>query len=276
MRSERWNGIASSRRSLSITESLTHFASMATGSPEGLKWCIRAKISFTDPNKAMRDPVIYRCNLLPHHRTGDKFKIYPTYDFACPIVDCLEGVTHALRTNEYRDRNPQYHWMLEKTGLRKVEIWDFGRMNFVYTLLSKRKLKWFVEEGKVRGWDDPRFATVRGSFSSFSSLPSSCLHSLPLPSPPLYIYTNYFEGKKNRNQKKRNDDRSPHSIHAPPRTFPSFHQLGVGRHLEHQQESHRSGRAEVCRVGGGGVVRFLSLSFLPPYLLPPTLPPSFP
>jgi glutamyl-tRNA synthetase len=170
MRDERMNGIASARRDCSPEDSLARFAEMATGSPEGLRWCIRAKISFTDPNKAMRDPVIYRCNLLPHHRTGDKYKIYPTYDFCCPIVDSIEGVTHALRTNEYRDRNPQYQWMLDALKLRKVEVWDFGRLAFVYTLLSKRKLKWFVEEGHVSGWDDPRFPTVRGaSFLPFLS-----------------------------------------------------------------------------------------------------------
>ncbi|KDE04185.1 hypothetical protein MVLG_05348 [Microbotryum lychnidis-dioicae p1A1 Lamole] len=162
MRDQRMNGVPSERRDASVEDNLAHFAEMATGSEEGRRWCIRAKISVDDPNKAMRDPVIYRCNLLPHHRTGTKYKMYPTYDFCCPIVDSLEGVTHALRTNEYRDRNPQYQWMLTTLGLRRVEVWDFGRLAFVYTLLSKRKLKWFVEEGHVRGWDDPRFATVRG------------------------------------------------------------------------------------------------------------------
>ncbi|KWU44321.1 glutamyl-tRNA synthetase [Rhodotorula sp. JG-1b] len=162
MRDERMNGVASARRNLSPEESLARFAEMATGSTEGKRWCLRAKMSIDDPNKALRDPVIYRVNDLPHHRTGTRYKIYPTYDFACPVVDALEGVTHALRTNEYRDRNPQYQWMLDATKSRKVEVWDFGRLAFVYTLLSKRKLKWFVEEGHVSGWDDPRFPTVRG------------------------------------------------------------------------------------------------------------------
>ncbi|CAA7271612.1 unnamed protein product [Cyclocybe aegerita] len=162
MRDERFNGIASKHRDDSVEDNLEHFEEMKTGSPEGQRWCIRAKISVDDNNKAMRDPVIYRCNILPHHRTGDKWKIYPTYDFACPIVDSIEGVTHALRTNEYRDRNAQYYWMLEATGVRKVHIWDFSRLNFIYTLLSKRKLHWFVTEKYVSGWDDPRFPTVRG------------------------------------------------------------------------------------------------------------------
>ncbi|GAA5931087.1 glutamate--tRNA ligase GUS1 [Sporobolomyces koalae] len=162
MRDQRMNGVPSARREASVEDSLARFAEMATASTEGKRWCIRAKISYSDPNKAMRDPVIYRVNELPHHRTGTKYKIYPTYDFCCPIVDSIEGVTHALRTNEYRDRNPQYQWMLDALGLRRVEVWDFGRLAFVYTLLSKRKLKWFVEENHVKGWDDPRFPTVRG------------------------------------------------------------------------------------------------------------------
>ncbi|KAF8623582.1 hypothetical protein AX15_006348 [Amanita polypyramis BW_CC] len=162
MRDERFNGIPSKHRDDSIEDNLKHFDGMKAGAEEGLRWCIRAKISIDNPNKALRDPVIYRCNLLPHHHTGEKWKIYPTYDFACPIVDSLEGVTHALRTNEYRDRNPQYQWMIEALGLRKVNIWDFSRLNFIYTLLSKRKLHWFVEKSLVKGWDDPRFPTVRG------------------------------------------------------------------------------------------------------------------
>ncbi|KAF8759155.1 tRNA synthetases class I (E and Q) [Rhizoctonia solani] len=165
MREERTNGIASKHRDDPVEENLKRFEEMKSGSTEGARWCIRAKISVDDPNKALRDPVIYRCNATPHHITGvesDKWKIYPTYDFACPIVDSIEGVTHALRTNEYRDRNPQYAWMIEALGLRKVIVWDFSRINFIYTLLSKRKLHWFVDEKLVSGWDDPRFPTVRG------------------------------------------------------------------------------------------------------------------
>ena len=162
MRDERMKGIASKRREANVEQNLAHFEEMKKGTDEGVKWCIRAKMSVDNPNKAMRDPVIYRCNLLPHHRTGDKWKIYPTYDFCCPVVDSMEGVTHALRTIEYRDRNPQYNWMIEALDLRKVHIWDFSRMNFIRTLLSKRKLTKFVEQGVVWGWDDPRFPTIRG------------------------------------------------------------------------------------------------------------------
>ncbi|KZF20307.1 glutamyl-tRNA synthetase [Xylona heveae TC161] len=162
MRYQRMHGIPSNCRDNSAEENLAHFEEMKKGSEEGLTWCIRAKISVDNPNKAMRDPVIYRCNPLPHHRTGSKWKIYPTYDFCCPIVDSIEGVTHALRTIEYRDRNPQYHWMLKALHLRDVHIWDFARMNFVRTLLSKRKLTKFVDDGVVWGWDDPRFPTIRG------------------------------------------------------------------------------------------------------------------
>ncbi|EEA24261.1 hypothetical protein EYB25_004608 [Talaromyces marneffei] len=162
MAHERMNGIPSKRRESPVEESLARFEEMKTGSEEGQKWCIRAKISFDDKNKTMRDPVIYRCQLTPHPRTGTTWKVYPTYDFTCPILDSVEGVTHALRTIEYRDRNPQYEWMLTALKLRQVQIWDFARMNFVRTLLSKRKLTKLVDKGVVWGWDDPRFPTIRG------------------------------------------------------------------------------------------------------------------
>lgn len=96
MRDERMNGVASERRDSSVEDNLARFEEMKTGSEEGVRWCLRAKMSVDDPNKAMRDPVIYRCNPESHHRTGTKWKVYPTYDFCCPIVDSIEGVTHAL------------------------------------------------------------------------------------------------------------------------------------------------------------------------------------
>ncbi|KAK5654923.1 hypothetical protein OQA88_6679 [Cercophora sp. LCS_1] len=163
MRDQRFNGIASARRDRTVEENLRVFDEMKKGSEEGLKNCIRAKLSVDNPNKALRDPVIYRCNVdTPHHRTGTKWKIYPTYDFACPVVDSHEGVTHALRSTEYTDRNPQYQWFIDTLKLRQVHMWDFARMNFVRTFLSKRKLAKLVDTGKVWGWDDPRMPTIRG------------------------------------------------------------------------------------------------------------------
>lgn len=93
---------------------------------------------------------------------GTLWKIYPTYDFCAPILDSVENVTVALRTNEYRDRNAQYEWMQDALGLRKVTIRDFSRLNFIPTVLSKRKLTRIVDDGKVWGWDDPRMPTIRG------------------------------------------------------------------------------------------------------------------
>ncbi|KAF2140740.1 uncharacterized protein K452DRAFT_288828, partial [Aplosporella prunicola CBS 121167] len=162
MRAERMDGIASGRRDSSVEDNLARFEEMKKGTEEGVKWCIRAKMSVDDPNKALRDPVVYRCNPESHHRTGATWKIYPTYDFCCPIVDSLEGVTHALRTTEYKDRDAQYQWFIKALQLRNVYNWDFARMNFIKTLLSKRKLTKFVDTGFVWGWDDPRMPTVRG------------------------------------------------------------------------------------------------------------------
>lgn len=162
LREERMAHIESSHRNDSIEDSLAHFEEMKKGTEEGTKWYIRARINMADFNGAMRDPVIYRCNPQPHHRTGATWKIYPTYDFACPIVDSLEGITHALRTTEYNDRDAQYQWFLNTLSLRHVHNWNFSRMAFIRTFLSKRKLTKIVDAGDVWGWDDPRMPTVRG------------------------------------------------------------------------------------------------------------------
>ncbi|EME82476.1 uncharacterized protein MYCFIDRAFT_52738 [Pseudocercospora fijiensis CIRAD86] len=162
LQKERMEKIESQHRNDSIEDNLKHFEEMKTGSEEGKKWFIRAKLDMSSNNGAMRDPVIYRCNPDPHHRTGSTWKIYPTYDFACPVVDSVEGITHALRTTEYNDRDAQYQWFIKTLNLRPVHNWNFARMNFIKTFLSKRKLTKVVEEGKVWGWDDPRMPTVRG------------------------------------------------------------------------------------------------------------------
>lgn len=126
MRNERFDGIESKNRNLPAATSLAYFTQdMTTGTARGLSSCLRAKIDMSDNNKCMRDPVIYRCNVTPHHIHGTKWKVYPTYDFACPIVDSIEGVTHALRTIEYRDRNAQYAWFIAALKLRDVYVWDF-------------------------------------------------------------------------------------------------------------------------------------------------------
>lgn len=161
MRQERTDGIASKCRDIDPEESLKIFMKMKSG--EYKDYCLRAKISVDNPNKAMRDPVIYRHIDLPHHATGDKYKIYPTYDFTVPILDSIEGVTLALRTNEYRDRNDQYYWFVDTLNLsNKPKIHDFSRLNFENTVISKRKMKYYVEKGYVTGWDDPRMCTLRG------------------------------------------------------------------------------------------------------------------
>ncbi|CDR97924.1 glutamyl-tRNA synthetase family protein, putative [Babesia bigemina] len=163
MRHQRTEGIESACRNLSVETNIANFEEMLKGSEKGMTYCLRAKIDMTHTNKCLRDPVIYRCIADAHHnRQGDKYKAFPTYDFACPIVDSIEGVTHALRSNEYSARIPQYNWFIEKCQLRPVEIYEFSRLNFVKTILSKRKLQWFVDNGVVNGWDDPRMPTVRG------------------------------------------------------------------------------------------------------------------
>ncbi|RMZ57589.1 hypothetical protein APUTEX25_001789 [Auxenochlorella protothecoides] len=167
MREERMAGTPSVRRDRPVSETTAIFEEMLVASEEGQRHCLRVKLDMSAPNKALRDPVAYRCNLEPHWRTGQKYKCYPTYDFACPFVDAIEGVTHALRTSEYKDREAQFYMILKLQqdvwpGLPHVTMWDYARLSFIYTVLSKRKLTWFVENGIVDGWDDPRMPTVQG------------------------------------------------------------------------------------------------------------------
>ena len=163
MRAERDKGTESKRRSQPIEENIRLWKEMLAGAPEGLKCCVRGKLDMQCKNKCLRDPVFYRCKIdTPHHRHGTKYKAYPTYDFACPVVDAHEGVTHALRTIEYKDRDEMYKWVIEATGSRHVELVEFSKTQFSHTILSKRKLTWFVENGYVEGWSDPRFPTVQG------------------------------------------------------------------------------------------------------------------
>ena len=137
---------------------------MKEGNPAGLKCVVRAKIDPTSNNGCLRDPNMFRCVFdTPHPRTGNKYKVYPLYDFACPIVDSVEGVTHSLRSSEYHDRNALYNWVLEACKLKHHPIIeDFSRLNFTHTILSKRKLQWFVDNKMVEGWHDPCFPTIRG------------------------------------------------------------------------------------------------------------------
>uniref|UniRef100_A0A1A8L4V1 Bifunctional glutamate/proline--tRNA ligase n=1 Tax=Nothobranchius pienaari TaxID=704102 RepID=A0A1A8L4V1_9TELE len=162
MKQEREQRIESRCRNNTVEQNMKMWAEMKAGTEYGQTCCMRAKIDMSSNNGCMRDPTLYRCKNTPHPRTRDTYKVYPTYDFACPIVDSLEGVTHALRTTEYHDRDDQFYWIIETLGLRKPYIWEYARLNLNNTVLSKRKLTWFVDQGYVEGWDDPRFPTVRG------------------------------------------------------------------------------------------------------------------
>jgi len=149
-------------RNRSVEENLDLFARMRAGEfPEGSR-TLRAKIDMASGNLNLRDPVMYRIIRTPHHRTGGRWCIYPTYDFAHGQCDSIEGVTHSLCSLEYEDHRPLYEWFLRELEIFPSRQIEFARLNLSYTVLSKRKLLRLVQEGHVRGWDDPRMPTLRG------------------------------------------------------------------------------------------------------------------
>ena len=146
-----------------IKESLDLFKRMRAGEFEDGRMTLRAKIDLTSGNFNMRDPVIYRINHAHHHRTGDKWCIYPMYDYAHPIEDALEGITHSLCSLEFEDHRPLYDWVINNISVaQKPRQIEFARLGINYTIMSKRKLRTLVENGIVHGWDDPRMPTLSG------------------------------------------------------------------------------------------------------------------
>lgn len=146
-----------------IAESLDLFKRMKDGEFEDGKMTLRAKIDLASGNFNMRDPVIYRINRISHHRTGDKWCIYPMYDFAHPIEDALEGITHSLCSLEFEDHRPLYEWVINNVSVEaKPRQIEFARLGINNTVMSKRKLRQLVEEKYVSGWDDPRMPTLCG------------------------------------------------------------------------------------------------------------------
>ncbi len=150
-------------RDASIEENLARFEQMRNGELGEGQAVLRAKIDMTSPNVHMRDPILYRILHSEHHQTGDKWKIYPMYDYAHPLSDAIEGVTHSLCTLEFVDHRPFYDWVIAKVQSKDVpRQYESSRLNVDYTITSKRKLRKLVEGGFVNGWDDPRMPTVVG------------------------------------------------------------------------------------------------------------------
>ncbi|MCX7819912.1 MAG: glutamine--tRNA ligase/YqeY domain fusion protein [Kiritimatiellae bacterium] len=156
-------GRESPYRNRPIEESLDLFERMRAGEfPDG-SLCLRAKIDMASPNLHMRDPVLYRILRVPHYRTGDRWVIYPTYDFAHPLEDAFEGVTHSLCTLEFEVHRPLYDWVVQTLGFDPPpRQYEFARLNLSHTVMSKRKLLELVRDGLVSGWDDPRMPTLCG------------------------------------------------------------------------------------------------------------------
>ncbi|GAB6153388.1 glutamine--tRNA ligase/YqeY domain fusion protein [Desulfosporosinus burensis] len=156
-------GQSSPYRDRSVEENLALFERMRQGEFKDGQKVLRAKIDMASPNINMRDPVLYRIAHATHHNTGDKWCIYPMYDFAHPLEDAIEGVTHSFCTLEFEDHRPLYDWVIRECEMEKVpHQYEFARLNITNTVMSKRKLKQLVDEQVVDGWDDPRMPTISG------------------------------------------------------------------------------------------------------------------
>lgn len=157
-------GVESPFRSRTVEENLQLFEEMKDGKYGNGEKVLRAKIDMSSPNINMRDPVIYRIEHSTHHNTGDAWCIYPMYDFAHPIEDAIEGITHSICTLEFEDHRPLYNWVLQEVGFwpNPPKQIEFARLNVTNTMTSKRKLRKLVEDGVVDGWDDPRMPTISG------------------------------------------------------------------------------------------------------------------
>jgi glutaminyl-tRNA synthetase len=149
-------------RDRSGEENLDLFQRMRAGEFEDGTHVLRAKIDMASPNLNMRDPVMYRILRMPHHRTGNKWCIYPMYDFTHGLSDSIEKITHSICTLEFEDHRPLYDWFIEKLDVYHPQQIEFARLNLTYTVMSKRKLLKLVEDGHVTGWDDPRMPTISG------------------------------------------------------------------------------------------------------------------
>jgi glutaminyl-tRNA synthetase len=150
-------------RERSVEENLALFEQMRAGDFDEGACVLRAKIDMSSPNMNMRDPTLYRIRKISHHQTGDKWCIYPSYDFAHGQEDAIEGVTHSICTLEFADHRPLYDWFLEQLPVtNRPHQYEFGRLNINYTVTSKRKLKQLVDDKVVQGWDDPRMPTISG------------------------------------------------------------------------------------------------------------------
>jgi glutaminyl-tRNA synthetase len=155
-------GKQSPYRNRSVEENLDLFQRMRAGEFEDGSRVLRAKIDMASPNFNMRDPIMYRILHAEHHRTGNKWCLYPMYDWAHGLEDSIERITHSICTLEFEDHRPLYDWFLDELGVYHPQQIEFARLNLTYTVMSKRKLRQLVEAGNVSGWDDPRMPTVSG------------------------------------------------------------------------------------------------------------------